>query len=170
MFWFIYHLPLWFVAGGTVAAPFVWALMMLPVAKRSTKAVRNLNIFFLLIALGGILYVTLFRSSSGERECILMPFHIFIEARGQRDFYRSMLMNITLFTPLGIALPFALTDLKKPAAKAILLACLLSIMIEVLQFILGTGRCETDDVLCNTLGAAIGSLSYVVSVKKISKT
>ena len=38
----------------------------------------------------------------------------------------------------------------------------LSIMIELLQFILKRGLCETDDVIHNVLGAAIGFGIYCI--------
>ena len=36
---------------------------------------------------------------------------------------------------------------------------LLSAVIEAAQYAFGLGRAETDDVLCNTLGALLGALA-----------
>lgn len=215
MFWFIYHLPLEVVAGAIAVSAPAWALAMwvaglCPFVKRQPKILFGINLLLADISLGGIIALTLFRTSGASDECILMPFHAFIEAQEQVEMYRSMLMNVALFVPFGLTLPFTLggwkrhkttessirsvstppttggnlsykpaplcnyqenkpnslgSPIRNPAAKTILFAFILSVIIEALQLIFGLGRCETDDVLCNTLGAAIGSLSFLISEK-----
>lgn len=49
---------------------------------------------------------------------------------------------------------------------AVLIGCLTSVIIELLQFITRTGTCETDDVICNTVGCGIGA-GMAVGVQKI---
>lgn len=163
MFWFIYHLPLHVVIFASFLAPALWALFT-GLASRFPKAVRVINILAFAVSLGGILCFTLFRSQSGERELILTPLHSFIEARQQKEMYRSMLMNVALFVPMGISLPYVLSS-KKSVIKTVLTALVLSVIIEALQLAFGLGRCETDDVLCNTLGAAVGGISFILSEK-----
>ena len=75
-----------------------------------------------------------------------------------RQFFTSdrirleILNNIWLFVPLGAALYL-------PGHRfRWLLAVLLSIMIEIIQFETGMGLCEIDDVISNSLGALIGYL------------
>lgn len=62
--------------------------------------------------------------------------------------------NVLFFIPYGILLGLYHTH---NYAKAILFGLLTSIGIEFLQLITRTGMCETDDVICNTLGCAIGA-------------
>ncbi len=142
----------------------VWAIAMRLISKFNRKAIKLINIIFAVVSFMGITYITLMRSPEENRELMLMPLHSFVEAREQVEIYRSMLMNIALFLPLGATLPFALGK-SKPIKTAILTAFILSVIIEALQFAFKLGRCETDDVLCNTLGAAIGGLSYFFSEK-----
>ena len=51
----------------------------------------------------------------------------------------------------------------------IVFAFLLSFTVEFLQYYYHLGRAETDDVICNTLGAAIGTLSYTLERKFFAK-
>ena len=70
-------------------------------------------------------------------------------------------MNVLLFVPLGLTLPFTLPE--KWTCRALLsivIAATLSIYVEAAQFIFRLGRAEIDDVLMNTLGAVLGILAY----------
>ena len=76
-------------------------------------------------------------------------------------------MNALLFVPLGLSMPYCLS--KKPYKRNVFItigfAAVLSAGIEFLQYCYRLGRCETDDVIANTLGAAIGTLSYLLYMK-----
>lgn len=82
--------------------------------------------------------------------------------------------NIGWFIPLGFLLPFITGRPKKPF-WIILWGFLLSFMIELSQYIFGTGVSEVDDLLLNTLGASIGfflhrALWYHINQKKGERT
>lgn len=122
-------------------------------------SVVSLNFFVIVI-------VTLLERK-GKHELILIPFHSFSEARIQPELYRSMLMNVFLFFPLGLTLPYALPEKwNKKVLLSILFAMVLSIGIEFAQYHFHLGRAETDDVICNTLGCAIGTISYLLANRK----
>lgn len=53
------------------------------------------------IALGAILYLTVFSRSSSRAGADLIPFSSFERAKIQPEMYRSMLMNTFLFVPLA---------------------------------------------------------------------
>lgn len=112
-----------------------------------------------------ILYLTIFSRTSGTRACDWIPFSSFQKAQVQPEFYRTMLMNTFLFFPLGLTLPFVF---KGSTVKRILLAILigfaLSAMIEALQYFFSLGQSKSDDVICNTVGTAFGSCSYLLSL------
>lgn len=109
-----------------------------------------------------ILMLTISSRSSGAAEVQWEPFYSFKAAQQQPEIYRSMLMNVFLFFPLGLTLPYALLEKwKGKVLIAIVLALGLSIGVEYLQYYFHLGRAETDDVICNTLGCAIGTLSYL---------
>ena len=80
------------------------------------------------------------------------------------------LMNVFLFFPLGLTFPHVLPEKwKHQVGASILFALLLSVVIEYCQYYFSLGRVETDDVICNTLGAAIGTLSYTLERKFFTK-
>ena len=61
------------------------------------------------------------------------------------------LMNILFFIPYGLLFPW-----KDNWKRVLVTALVLSISIELSQFIFNLGWCEVDDVISNTLGAMIG--------------
>lgn len=66
----------------------------------------------------------------------------------------GVILNILLYYPLGYLLPILFLKLKPK--HIILIGCLCSIATEATQYLLKMGWCETDDVIHNTLGTAIG--------------
>lgn len=127
------------------------------------RGVRQINAVLFCLTVLAIIYITLLNRSPSEMEAVLQPFHSFIEARIQPELYRSMLMNLFLFVPFGLTLPYVLPQKgKRGILLTILLAATFSAAIEISQYIFHLGRCETDDVLMNTAGAALGSMSRVL--------
>ena len=66
----------------------------------------------------------------------------------------GIILNILLYYPLGYLLSGILPSAK--ARSLILTGFFCSVATELLQYLLAMGWCETDDVICNTLGAALG--------------
>ena len=96
----------------------------------------------------------------------MIPFHSFVEARVQPEMYRSMLMNVFLFFPIGLSLPNILPDrCKNSALIAVVFAFLISSSVEFLQYRYQLGRVEIDDVICNTFGCMVGTLSYLLEIR-----
>lgn len=93
----------------------------------------------------------------------LNPFWYFHKGsfRLNGDLYNQLKANVAMFIPVGFLLPFSL---KKPA-WAVLYAFSFSLIIEILQLIFHKGLCESNDVINNTLGAAIGFFIYCVMMK-----
>ena len=60
-------------------------------------------------------------------------------------------MNILFFIPYGLLFPW-----KDNWKRVFVTALVLSVFIELSQFIFNLGWCEVDDVISNTLGAMIG--------------
>ena len=156
----IYRMPLrWtllLILAMVLAAGLLGVLLF-----RFRRAVRVAAAVLALLSLAAVLYVTLFRGGSGNGELILLPLYSLVEAVKQPEVYRTLLMNVFLFVPLGIALPFALPEkIRCKALLSIVLAAAFSLVIEAVQFALSLGRAELDDILMNSLGAAIGALAY----------
>ena len=117
------------------------------------------------VAIGAILYLTVFSRSSSRAGAYLIPFSSFERAKLEPEMYRSMLMNTFLFVPLGLSLPFVFGGgTGKRILLTILIGLLLSITVESIQYFAHLGMTETDDVICNTVGTAIGSCAYLLAL------
>ena len=113
-----------------------------------------------------ILYATILTRTPGNYEVILTPFAALAAARQQPELYREMLMNVFLFFPLGLTLSNALPRKWHRWLRIILttlVGCALSAGFEYAQYRYALGLAETDDVICNTLGAFIGSTSLLIA-------
>lgn len=120
----------------------------------------------MLLALAGvILYTTLGNRSSTDRlaHCFV-PFESYYEAMetGNMEIYRSNLMNIILFYPVGL-LAISVLPQKWPGwCRCLLVVTVLSAVsggIEFLQYRHSLGRFEVDDIIHNTTGALLGCLA-----------
>lgn len=80
-----------------------------------------------------------------------------------KSIFPSLILNIALFVPLGVAMPFVYKKASLP--KALFIGFLLSFFIEFIQIFIGR-QAETDDLICNTIGAVIGYLIYLL-IKKL---
>ena len=141
----------------------VWATLCQHMRKRRWAAINKV-LFFLSTAV--VLYTTLLTRTSGGYEAILTPFAALAAARVQPELYREMLMNVFLFFPLGLTLSNALPRRWNRWLRigvTTLAGCLLSAGIEYAQYRFALGLAETDDVLCNTLGALLGAASLLVA-------
>lgn len=124
------------------------------------------NFVLFCAAVIAILYATILNRTPGNYELILTPFATFTAAQQQPELYREMLMNVFLFFPLGLTLSNALPQKWHRCGRIILttlIGCILSAGIEYAQYRCALGLAETDDVICNTLGAFIGSTSLLIA-------
>ena len=124
------------------------------------------NLVLVLLMAAAILYATLFSRAEGSTGLILAPFASLTAARQQPELYREMLMNVFLFFPLGLTLSNALPQKWHRwgrIAFTTLIGCILSAGIEYAQYRYALGMAEVDDVICNTLGAFIGSTSLLIA-------
>ena len=73
---------------------------------------------------------------------------------GKGELTTQIIMNVVVFIPLGALLGGVLMN--KSWRAVALIGLLISILIEVLQFVMKRGFAEFDDVFNNTLGCLIG--------------
>lgn len=135
------------------------------------KFVLTIMLFIYLVVL---FKITVFRSNfcithlfvNGKLN--LLPFielkEIF-EKQGLWQFIYLFIGNIIWFTPFGYLLPL-IADKKINMFTMALYGLSLSLLIESLQFIFGTGISEVDDLILNTLGAIIGFVLYITICSK----
>ncbi len=124
----------------------------------------NAVIFWIMAVV--ILYATILNRTPGDHDLILIPFATFTAAQQQPELYREMLMNVFLFFPLGLTLSNALPRKWHRWGRiglTTLIGCILSTGIEYAQYRYALGMAEVDDVICNTLGAFIGSTSLLIA-------
>ena len=115
----------------------------------SRKTNMILGCFYVIV----VIYFTLmFRENEGTKNVEVLGYYkrIFESSEARAD----ILKNIWLFVPLGAILYHI-----NPRKTALLLPIVLSIIIEVIQYISGTGFCELDDVISNSFGGGIGYLA-----------
>lgn len=125
-----------------------------------------LNALLFCVAVGTILCATLLLRTPGTYTAVLTPFAALAAARQQSELYREMMMNVFLFFPLGLTLSNALPQgwhFWRRLALTTLTGCILSAGIEYAQYRFALGVAETDDVICNTLGAFVGATSLLMT-------
>ncbi len=156
----IYSWPLSVVLITSTLTLILWTVINAFVPKRVGRIINLIALFAILTA---VLFFTITnRSVKPTRKAILTPFMSYT-ANG---FTHSSWLNVLFFFPLGLSLPYILADRTKHKVKiTIITALVFSTFIEIIQYIFALGLCETDDVIMNTIGAAIGTLSYITCIK-----
>lgn len=163
MLHYIYSRPLIVIILFMVLALAVWGGSPAHIA---AKHWQRGNLVLTGLMAGAILYATILTRSEGSTGLILIPFASLTAARVQPEIYREMLMNVFLFFPLGLTLSNALSRKWHRWLRIILttlVGCALSAGIECAQYRYALGMAEVDDVICNTLGAFIGSTSLLIA-------
>ncbi len=177
LFWPIYRSPLKSILNWIFILTVIWIVLSVVFGVHHKSAViwRIVNSLLFILGIGIMIRMTLLERSVASRGAELVPFRSLFAARTHRELYREKLMNVFLYVPLGMTLPFlaeTITGFRgKKAGKTagkymrISVICLLflSIMIECSQWFFSVGLAETDDVIANTLGSLIGAASYYVS-------
>lgn len=162
IFEYIYRQPILKVTVVTAAVMLAWLLLNAALKNYPYRIQRSANAAGVAFSVYLILYATLF--SRGEitvTEFYPLPFHFIVEAFERPDILRSAFLNIVLFVPLGMTLPFLFGfERRKSVLAAVIIGFFLSLSVELLQLVLSFGRCEADDVVMNTLGTAVGTLVY----------
>ena len=163
MLHYIYTRPLIVIILFMALALAVWGGSAAHIA---AKRWRRGNLVLAFLMTGAILYATILTRSEGSTGLILTPFAALTAAQQQPELYREMLMNVFLFFPLGLTLSNALPRKWHRWLRIVfttLIGCILSAGIEYTQYRCALGMAEVDDVICNTLGAFIGSTSLLIA-------
>ena len=103
-----------------------------------------------------ILYGTILNRECGDTYKInLIPFWSYDNIHnGFIETFYEKLYNIIVFIPYGFLLGLYFRNNRFKWVLSI--GLLTSVCIELIQLVTKTGMCETDDVICNTLGCIIG--------------
>ena len=92
---------------------------------------------------------------------VLQPFREFeAMVNGMHFFwFKQIFLNVLLFVPFGFLLPMISKHFRNPILTVVT-GCIFSCFIEITQYITGRGLTEVDDVITNTIGAAVGVMLY----------
>ena len=153
----------WTVCILLLSLLLLWPMLCQRVGKRRRVL---LNTALACAAAFIILYAPILTRTPGVPAVILSPFASLTAARVQPELYREMLMNVFLLFPLGLTLSNALPRKWHRWGKialTTLAGCILSAGIEYAQYRYALGMAEVDDVICNTLGAFLGSTSLLIA-------
>ena len=162
--WF-YALNIFKVIEIVFAAILLWSLLGVTLSRWNNMLWRILNGTVFVAVVAVIAYITLFRNPTG-RHLILQPFYTIVRAQKNREAYRSALMNVILFVPVGLTIPYILPSRWKLARRvlfAVGLALIISTALETLQYCFCVGMTETDDVITNTFGTFVGTLQFPIA-------
>lgn len=114
-----------------------------------------------------LLRITVFRSGFGthgfctDGTINLKLFEEYIPLILTHDWDRIIYLflgNIVWFVPLGLYIRYGKSEMG--ILWAVIFGLLLSLCIEIMQYLFGTGISELDDLILNTFGAFLGALSF----------
>lgn len=137
--------------------------------KKNIKISKIVVIFSLLLYLILLTWIIVFKfrldfsSLKYIRSINLIPF----KANGVVNGIKETLINLLLFVPFGMYLQFIMKDKN----FKLLLILFLSVLYEILQYILHIGVSDITDVIMNSMGGIIGiffmMILYKILMKKI---
>ena len=169
MLFFYDTLPLPCLIFAVLAIGYCWGAAKERFSLAYRRAWRGFHWIVLVLWLAVFASVTtLSRSPAAVREIILRPFWSYRVAfiQGSYDLFMEIVLNMLMFLPLGVVLGELLPPGKRFWALPICLG--VSICGEIAQSIFLLGLCETDDVISNTFGAAVGIVFSVLAPRLTS--
>ena len=126
----------------TIGALIIWGIMLAKF-KRISKIMALIGT---VIAVYAVLSYTMI----GRTPSSTHTFAFF--SSNKYEFKREMFMNVLLYVPFGMMISALV------GSWTVLIAFILSLLIEIWQYKMGTGLAQGTDVIMNTIGALIGSL------------
>lgn len=117
----------------------------------------------------------LFRESGTNFRINLVPLSSYFDIAKSRYLLEAAainILNVVMFIPVGLLSSFMVQGSRFKVTKRRWLWVLafgtgLSVLVELLQFILKRGLCEVDDVIHNMIGCVIGFAIYQLSTRLV---
>lgn len=138
--------------------------------KYNNKTNKLTNVLFI-IYLIALFWIIVFKFNvpfsyiGNMRSINLIPFSECLILNG-RLAYSEIIMNVVIFVPLGIYVGILFKGWI--TWKKLFFFFLISLICEILQFILGVGASDITDIINNTLGGIIGLMIYM-GIEKVFK-
>lgn len=148
--------PVWFLILTLFASVLVFFLMQRYVPNQNKQIQKICLIEYVIIVISSTI---VFRTSADDYDYNFTPFWSYYQIKHNLRPYLvyENLLNVILFIPIGL-LVASIQSAK--LYVALLFGCIFSICIEICQFVFKCGLCEVDDIIHNTIGAAIGIIIY----------
>lgn len=164
----LYELPIYIYIIAIVGIIILW--IAFAVLFNNGKRWRCINTIILGVTILLIIAVTLCFRKTEAKDFSLIPFSSFEIAKIHSDVYQEMMLNVVLFFPVGLTMPFVINRITaQPVIITIITSCVLSVLIEIFQYSFNRGYSEIDDVIFNTLGAVVGCIAFVMSARIIKR-
>ena len=157
----MYERPMWLYWGLLGAVIVLWAV--LGFVCRQRRAWVTCNAVFSGMAAVAIMAITLLLRTTHQQGVVLSFTELLESAKIYPDVYIQMQLNAVLFVPLGLTLPYALSNKKCPVLWTMVTAAVLSIGIETAQYVFSKGYSELADVALNLAGAFLGTLAWLLT-------
>ncbi len=158
----MYDIPTHIYAIAIVVAVLLWAFLGKRYDNKPGWIVVNRVVACLSVV--AVIVITLLVRPVQDTGVYLNPTYVLKLAQEFHDVYNQMMLNVVLFLPLGLSVPFAL-KWRHSAIFAILASLGFSLIIELLQYNLSRGYFEVSDLILNTSGALIGVCAFWLSRK-----
>lgn len=154
------YLPIGIICGLCVTVIHILHNILKNQVLNWRKCILEFSLITYLIA---VLFIALLSREPGSRDMVsLIPFSTF-GSSAQSHAY--VVENIIMFIPYGFLLPL-LWERMRNFCFCLLMAFITSLTIEVTQVVTKMGYGQTDDIITNVLGAAIG-LGILYFIQKL---
>lgn len=165
IFYWVYARPLWQIVLFMVLAIILWVILASKFS--DTKVWRIVNTVGAVGVATVIVYFTIVRRSPSESiKMYLLPWENFERLFLSRGIRESFYLNILMFFPLGLTLPFSLpVKLKHKGLITIVICLAFSVGIEVVQAAFALGNFELADIFANLAGTTIGCFAFWINLK-----
>ena len=154
------------------------SIMIVRFLKKESAWKKCIGIFIFIAYFIMLLYFTIFSESLGRTLGSEQPrynlvffteikrFWNYREQLGLWACFMNIFGNIIAFMPVGYLLP-AICEGRKSFVDAVCAGFVTSLLIECTQYVFRVGSFDVDDILLNTLGAALGFICWLIVHKYV---
>lgn len=152
IFFLIYGFPVHILVISAIGISVLWELLAMTILKKYKIILSYILCSCYLFI---VLYFTiLMRENGSVREVELIPLY---SIANWNIYKEEVFLNVLLFYPLGVFLSCLIgNSMRKRCFVVVLAATVSSVSIEIMQYVYGRGKAETDDVIFNVFGAVLG--------------
>lgn len=151
------------VYGGLAFVVLIMSVLFVKFFIKHRYSMSTSYTIWFVVYFGVVLYLTLFSrafgSDSSVRDEAFRGLELAIKTQSFEPMIHSML-NLVLFLPFGYLIPNMNRDYLSRWGFAVIGGVVTSSVIEGIQLVAQMGQCDIDDIIFNSIGAAIGYVFY----------